>query len=100
MDPRDAQDYCETLHGLPCDGTVELPEHIDAQLPPGELVEYAKVISVNYRWPHDDQEYTHEFTEAVLLVGGDNVLYIVGNFTTEPEGIINQESTDNGTTQA
>jgi hypothetical protein len=83
---------CETLHGLPCEGTVELPEHIDAQLPPGELVEYAQVISIDYRWPHDQKVYTHPFTDAVLLVGGDNVLYVVGNFTTQPEGIINLET--------
>jgi phosphoribulokinase len=86
----EAEEYCETLHGLVCEGSVELAPHIDAQLPEGDLVEYAQLESVTYRWAQEDgQRYRHEFTDAVLLVGGDGVLYIVGSFTTEPEGIVN-----------
>ena len=86
------QEQCEFLHGLPCLGDFELPEHIDAQLPDGDLVEYGTVTSIQYHWPGDDEEYKHDFANAVLLVGGPGVLYIIGDFTTEPEGIINHKT--------
>lgn len=92
MKPQEAEEYCETLHGLVCEGSTELPEHIDAQLPPGDLVEYAELESVTYRWANDKKRYIHTFSDAVLLVGGPGVLYIVGSFKTEPEGIINTEN--------
>ena len=92
MQPVIGDDACEVLHGLEGNGTVELPPHIEAQLPPGDLVEYGELVSVVYRWPHDNELYEHEFSDARLLVGGDGVLYVVGSFTTQPEGIINTES--------
>jgi hypothetical protein len=89
MNPNQAREYCEVLHGLPCEGEINLPPHIEAQLPPGDLVEYADLVSITYRWPGDKRLYEHPFVNSKVLVGGPNVLYLVGDFTTEPEGIVN-----------
>tara|TARA_R100001594_G_scaffold99434_1_gene133928 strand:- start:36 stop:320 length:285 start_codon:yes stop_codon:yes gene_type:complete len=94
MNPDQALDYCEVLHGLPCEGEVEIPAHIDQQLPEGDLVEYADLISITYRWPSDGQLYEHTFINSKVLVGGPSVLYLVGDFTTEPEGIVNTHGDD------
>jgi hypothetical protein len=84
---------CQLLHGLECEpDVIPLPEHLAELLPKGEFVEYGECLRIDYRWPGNNREYFHNFTNATVLVAGPGILYVIGDFHVTPDGIVNSQT--------